>query len=307
MNFLEYKKTLKTCAACPKMCAYLCPPFRYSRDERQHHTGSSRLALQGMLSRMSVYQCSGCEQCQEICALKVPVLERLFKERSLLWQSGDQPEQLVRMTDNLLSYGHPFHQSRAQLQAGGKVLFTDCVTEHFLPHLLGQLSWKVERKLPGTRWEGGFCCGFFLLAAGAGEAFVSYARRQGKLLLSYDEIFMAGSECAYCLKVLYKEKAGVDLSRKVKDAFPEWTKGANGLKHRSCYAIKAFGPIESLKLNGNRCAGAGSFAFLLSPDFVRAMAREWAYAFEQKRVITDCAAAKASLRESTNFRFYLEL
>lgn len=306
MKTSQYRETLKTCAACPKMCAYLCPSFQYRRDEREHHTGASRLALQDIqLARESIYHCSGCEECLKVCDLKVPVLERLFKERALLWQQGVQSEPLAQMTQQLVETGHPFHKKKALLERGGSVLLSDCLTEHKLPHLFAALEKKLQRKLPATRWQPGFCCGFFLLAAGAEEAFKSYARRQADFLLSFDTIYSTTSECAFCLKVLYSEKAGIDLSEKVRDLFPLWLPQKDFLIHRSCYAKKAF-PLASCDSRLN-CSGSGAFSLLLDPLYAEGRARDWAYSFQGKRLITDCVATKIALRGTPNIFFYLEL
>jgi heterodisulfide reductase subunit D len=199
---------MEACTGC-RLCAEVCPAVLASRNGRL--SGVYRLdelkkinrRRHGLLSRLirrnavdpeklmpyseTVFKCTLCGNCQEVCPVGIPLKDIWLMLRQDLVESRAYPKQIDRIRDNLFKSHNVFNEDNAEradwvedfddppdhgfIRDSAEVIyFTGCVSAYFpmaqqIPLSLARILTvaEVDFTLLG---EDEWCCGFPLLGAG---------------------------------------------------------------------------------------------------------------------------------------------
>jgi heterodisulfide reductase subunit D len=225
---LKQRLAMEACASC-RLCVDVCPAVAATKDGSlsallrmkglKELLKSRTGLLQKLLGRKepspeelkafgtSVFRCSLCGNCQEVCPLGLKLKDLWLSLREELVRTGNFPKKIEMIRDNLESSHNVFDEDndeRAdwvedmrnppedgfQKDKAAVVFFTGCVSAYFplaqkIPIALAEIftASGVDFTLLGKdEW----CCGFPLVGAGLGEglpAFIEHnleaVRRKG--------------------------------------------------------------------------------------------------------------------------------
>ena len=322
---------VRTCALCPKLCRFACPPASATGDENATPTGMATLTLLvhsgGVRSSPGVshalYRCTGCLGCQVPCEFDIDVAEWLRPERAAAWASGNAPGSVVAVADRVAAGDAPDERSGHHADLGGPrfagegiVYWPGCAlvgeqpdaverNRLLLEHVLGEPVSLPPRSAPA-------CCGEPVLAAGDRSRFLAHRASLSDALRGASRVVTG---CACCqdslpdadhlvslLGVSWAEKgnrAAVAYHDPCRQARPSDLGGAP----RAILAAATGTQVVEFGDRGAEtgCCGAGDAFALFFPDDGRAVAeyrlRDPAVA-EAGTVVTACSRCTAHLAAS---------
>jgi heterodisulfide reductase subunit D len=225
---------VRMCAACPKMCRYVCPTFFAWRSDAPTPHGRALLMHQEITGIRDIdergvevlYQCLECSHCLTWCKPEIDIANLVEMKRCELVKIGKQPEGISRLTGLVKKTHNPFGEDHSNRNdwiktsdsKGPRILyFTGCTAAYRekdsaqdTVSLLEQLGYSVE--VTPDEW----CCGSPLIRTGDVESGLELASHNVELLNSVDaeEILVT---CPGCYRVLASDYpiSGHELNKPV--------------------------------------------------------------------------------------------
>ena len=323
---------VRTCALCPKLCRYACPPASATGDENATPTGMATLAV--LIRAGSVrsdpgvchvlYRCTGCLGCQVPCDFDIDVAAWLRPLRAAAWASGNAPACVIDVADRVAAGGPPDERSAhhadldgPRFDGDGTVYWPGCALAGEQPDAVERnrllLEHVLEEPVSLPPRNAPACCGEPMAAAGDRSRYLAHRASLTDALRGATRVV---TTCACCLDSLpegavhlvsllgfsWSEKgncAPVAYHDPCRQARPVDLGGAP----RAILAAATGSPVIEFVDRGGEtgCCGAGDAFGLFFPDDGRAVAeyrlRDPAVN-EAGTVVTACSRCTAHLSAS---------
>ncbi|MDP7113099.1 MAG: (Fe-S)-binding protein [Myxococcota bacterium] len=209
---------VRTCALCPKLCRFACPPASACGDENAVPTSIAAwivLRDAGTLtadaaSTHPLYRCTGCLGCQVPCEFDIDVPAFLGPERERAWKAGHVADRVREVADRVAAgeppdetAGHHRELTGPRFAGQGIVYWPGCALVGLDPGAVERTRALLEERLEqpvGLPAEATpACCGDPLRAAGDRSRATGHRATLAQALRGASRVITG---CACCLEAL---------------------------------------------------------------------------------------------------------
>lgn len=103
----KIEKILEDCTNCG-YCKSSCPIFRVLRTEGLSARGRANQLVEKVILEESIFCCSGCRACENVCPNGVKLYDAIIEARKILALGGKQTKSNKQMLKKVKKYGNPF-------------------------------------------------------------------------------------------------------------------------------------------------------------------------------------------------------
>jgi len=209
---------LYKCIRCGE-CRYTCPVFKSDGWDTSSARGRIQLLLaveEGSLQLSSkisesIFRCTTCKICEEVCSAGVEVVNIIEKYRIRLVEENKNPLTHNTIAHNIKSHGNPFGELQSQLPytksrtEENTIYFVGCMSRYRIPDIASATIKLLDTiNEDYSILDNETCCGSVLLRTGRRDLAEKQARKNNELIIKSGAKKVIFS-CAGCYKTFRED------------------------------------------------------------------------------------------------------